>query len=125
MLRLRQLPVVRGLRRRGVRGRAGLGGAREGARASGARRRAAGGADAARLRSRVLHGDAEAPARRRPRVLPARRGAHPPHAAPPADLSELLLPAAAVADGKPATIVDYVPVYASPIGAGFAYWPEV
>ena len=33
--------------------------------------------------------------------------------------------AAAVADGKPATIVDYVPVYASPIGAGFAYWPEV
>jgi len=33
--------------------------------------------------------------------------------------------AAAVADGKPATIVDYIPVYASPIGAGFAYWPEV
>jgi aromatic ring-opening dioxygenase catalytic subunit (LigB family) len=33
--------------------------------------------------------------------------------------------AAAVADGKPATIVDYVPVYASPIGAGFAYWPQV
>ena len=25
----------------------------------------------------------------------------------------------------PATIVDYVPVYASPIGAGFAYWPKV
>jgi hypothetical protein len=33
--------------------------------------------------------------------------------------------AAAVADGKPATLVDYVPVYASPIGCGFAYWPEV
>jgi len=33
--------------------------------------------------------------------------------------------AAAVADGKPATIVDYIPVYASPIGAGFAHWPEV
>jgi len=33
--------------------------------------------------------------------------------------------AAAVADGKPGTVVDYVPVYASPIGAGFAYWPEV
>ncbi|MGH2600997.1 MAG: hypothetical protein ACRDJ9_16620 [Dehalococcoidia bacterium] len=33
--------------------------------------------------------------------------------------------AAAVADGAPATVVDYVPVYASPIGAGFAYWPEV
>jgi hypothetical protein len=33
--------------------------------------------------------------------------------------------AAAVADGKPATIVDYVPVYASPIGAAFAYWPSV
>jgi hypothetical protein len=33
--------------------------------------------------------------------------------------------AAAVADGQPATIVDYVPVYASPIGAAFAYWPEV
>ena len=31
--------------------------------------------------------------------------------------------AAAVADGHPATIVDYVPVYASPLGAGFAYWP--
>jgi hypothetical protein len=33
--------------------------------------------------------------------------------------------AAAVADGKPATIVDYIPVYASPIGVGFAYWPEL
>jgi hypothetical protein len=33
--------------------------------------------------------------------------------------------AAAVADGRPAVVVDYVPVYASPIGAGFAYWPEV
>jgi hypothetical protein len=30
--------------------------------------------------------------------------------------------AAAVADGKPATVVDYVPVYASPIGTAFAYW---
>jgi hypothetical protein len=30
--------------------------------------------------------------------------------------------AAAVAEGTPATIVDYVPVYASPIGAAFAYW---
>jgi len=30
--------------------------------------------------------------------------------------------AAAVADGAGATLVDYVPVYASPIGAGFAYW---
>jgi hypothetical protein len=29
--------------------------------------------------------------------------------------------AAAVADGKPSTIVDYVPVYASPVGIGFAY----
>ena len=33
--------------------------------------------------------------------------------------------AAAVADGARATVVDYVPVYASPIGAGFAYWPEL
>lgn len=33
--------------------------------------------------------------------------------------------AAAVADGKPATVVDYVPVYASPLGAGFAYWPSI
>jgi Catalytic LigB subunit of aromatic ring-opening dioxygenase len=33
--------------------------------------------------------------------------------------------AAAVADGKPATVVDYVPIYASPIGAGFAYWPAI
>jgi hypothetical protein len=33
--------------------------------------------------------------------------------------------AAAVAEGKPATIVDYVPLYASPIGAGFAYWPRL
>jgi hypothetical protein len=31
--------------------------------------------------------------------------------------------AAAVAEGRPATLVDYVPIYASPIGAGFAYWP--
>lgn len=30
--------------------------------------------------------------------------------------------AAGVADGAPATVVDYVPVYASPIGMGFAYW---
>jgi aromatic ring-opening dioxygenase catalytic subunit (LigB family) len=30
--------------------------------------------------------------------------------------------AAAVADGTPATIVDYVPIYASPIGAAFTYW---
>ena len=30
--------------------------------------------------------------------------------------------AAAVAEGRPATLVDYVPVYASPIGAAFAYW---
>jgi hypothetical protein len=33
--------------------------------------------------------------------------------------------AAAVADGTPATLVDYVPIYASPIGAGFAYWRNV
>jgi len=32
--------------------------------------------------------------------------------------------AAVAADGKPAAIVDDVPVYASPIGAGFACWPE-
>lgn len=30
--------------------------------------------------------------------------------------------AAAVAEGRRATLVDYVPIYASPIGAGFAYW---
>lgn len=30
--------------------------------------------------------------------------------------------AAAVADGCKATVVDYIPVYASPIGVGFAYW---
>jgi hypothetical protein len=33
--------------------------------------------------------------------------------------------AAAVADGKAATIIDYVPIYASPIGVAFAYWPSV
>lgn len=33
--------------------------------------------------------------------------------------------AAAVADGKPAVVIDYVPVYASPVGAAFAYWPAV
>jgi len=33
--------------------------------------------------------------------------------------------AAAVADGKPGTVVDYVPVYASPLGAGWAYWDSV
>jgi hypothetical protein len=30
--------------------------------------------------------------------------------------------ASAVADGTPGNVVDYIPVYASPIGAGFAYW---
>jgi hypothetical protein len=30
--------------------------------------------------------------------------------------------AAAVADGIPGTVVDYVPIHASPIGAGFALW---
>ncbi len=29
---------------------------------------------------------------------------------------------AAVAEGRPATVVDYVPIYSSPIGAAFAYW---
>ena len=29
--------------------------------------------------------------------------------------------AAAVADGSPWTVVDYVPIYSSPVGAGFAY----
>jgi aromatic ring-opening dioxygenase catalytic subunit (LigB family) len=33
--------------------------------------------------------------------------------------------AAGVANGRPATIVDYVPVYSSPIGLGFAYWPLI
>jgi catalytic LigB subunit of aromatic ring-opening dioxygenase len=30
--------------------------------------------------------------------------------------------AAAVVEGTPATLVDYIPIYASPIGAAFAYW---
>ena len=30
--------------------------------------------------------------------------------------------ASAVADGQPGTVVDYIPVYASPIGVSFAYW---
>ena len=30
--------------------------------------------------------------------------------------------AAGVADGIPGKVVDYVPVYASPCGMGFAYW---
>jgi hypothetical protein len=30
--------------------------------------------------------------------------------------------AAAVMEGKPADYADYVPVYASPCGMGFAYW---
>ena len=30
--------------------------------------------------------------------------------------------ASAVADGTPGTVVEYVPIYASPCGAGFAYW---
>jgi hypothetical protein len=33
-----------------------------------------------------------------------------------------MVAAAATADGKPATVVDYVPIYASLVGAGFAYW---
>jgi hypothetical protein len=32
--------------------------------------------------------------------------------------------AAAVADGSTATVVDYVPVYSSPVGAAFAYWDK-
>ena len=30
--------------------------------------------------------------------------------------------ATAVSEGHPVTLVDYVPIYSSPIGAGFAYW---
>jgi 3-O-methylgallate 3,4-dioxygenase len=33
--------------------------------------------------------------------------------------------AAAVADGKPMTVVDYIPVYASPVGVAFAYSTDV
>ena len=33
--------------------------------------------------------------------------------------------AAAVADGQRATVVDYIPVYASPIGVSFAFWPQL
>lgn len=33
--------------------------------------------------------------------------------------------AAAVADGIPGTVVDYVPVYASPCGMGFSYWDNL
>jgi hypothetical protein len=33
--------------------------------------------------------------------------------------------AAAVADGTPGTVVDYVPVYSSPCGMGFAYWDQL
>ena len=32
---------------------------------------------------------------------------------------------AGVVDGSPGTLVDYVPVYASPCGMGFAYWDKV
>jgi hypothetical protein len=32
--------------------------------------------------------------------------------------------AAATVEGSGAEVIDYVPVYASPIGAGFAYWPS-
>ena len=30
--------------------------------------------------------------------------------------------AAVVVDGVPSTMIDYIPLYASPIGTGFAYW---
>jgi len=30
--------------------------------------------------------------------------------------------AAGAADGQSAHVLDYVPIYASPLGAGFAYW---
>jgi hypothetical protein len=33
--------------------------------------------------------------------------------------------AAAVADGKPGTVVDYITLYSSPIGVGFAYWDNL
>lgn len=32
---------------------------------------------------------------------------------------------AAVVDGSPGVVVDYVPVYASPCGMGFAYWDKI
>ena len=31
--------------------------------------------------------------------------------------------AAAVADGSPGVVVDSVPIWASPVGVAFAYWP--
>jgi hypothetical protein len=31
--------------------------------------------------------------------------------------------AAAVADGTPGVVVDSVPIWASPVGVAFAYWP--
>lgn len=33
--------------------------------------------------------------------------------------------AAAVVEGHKAEVIDYIPIYASPLGAGFAYWPGV
>ena len=30
--------------------------------------------------------------------------------------------AAGAADGKPGVVLDYVPVFSSPCGMGFAYW---
>ena len=33
--------------------------------------------------------------------------------------------ASSVAEGRPFTIVDYVPIYASPIGTAFAYCDDI
>jgi len=33
-----------------------------------------------------------------------------------------LVAAAATVDGVTGTMIDYIPIYSSPIGAGFAYW---
>lgn len=51
----------------------------------------------------------------------------PPSSGPQGGTREFCnwIAAAAVVDGKPAKVLDYLPIYSSPIGAGFAYWPEV
>ena len=51
----------------------------------------------------------------------------PPSSGPQGGTREFCnwIAAAAVVDGKPAKVLDYLPIYSSPVGAGFAYWPEV
>jgi hypothetical protein len=72
---------------------------------------------------RVPEGDLSQPVHERNRTATGL----PPSCGPQGGTREFCnwIAAAATVEGKPAKIIDYVPVYSSPVGAGFAYYPEV